>query len=44
MECTGSESVKCCEEQSMREEENYRLRVKIAKDFRRASGPREPSL
>lgn len=44
MECTRSESVKCCQEQSMREEENYRFGVKIAKDFRRASGPREPSL
>jgi hypothetical protein len=28
----------------MREEENYRLGVKIAKDFRRASGPREPNV
>jgi len=31
MECTGSESVKCCQERSMREEENYRLGVKITK-------------
>jgi hypothetical protein len=33
MECTGSESVKFYQQQSMREEENYRLGVKIAKDF-----------
>jgi len=44
MGCTGSESVKCCQERSMREKEKCRLGVKIAKDFRRASGPRELSL